>query len=795
MSQKTIVLLADGTGNSAAKLFKTNVWRLYRALDLGDRPPTGEMRQIAYYHDGVGTSTFKPLALLGGIFGVGLKRNVLDIYTFLCRNYEPGDRIYAFGFSRGAFTIRVLAGVIVTQGVLRCRTEEELRRYSADVYRKYRRRYKLPLFGYKDKTRPTDEKEKVGIVDRLRDVRDIAAAAWRRLFRYKQFDEIPKLDIPHIDFLGVWDTVAAYGLPIDELTRGIDEWVWPLSMPNYQLSEKVLRARHALSLDDERDTFHPLLWDELAEKQLVDNKVVAEGRLQQIWFAGVHSDVGGGYADDRLSYVPLQWMMRESAKPGGPHETAGLRFLPPNLQEVPIVPSPFGTLYDSRRGLGAYYRYQPRKLSARLDPPDPTTLMMQDPNRNGKGFLTRVRLHESVIDRIRAGDDRYAPIVLPADYDVVDSDGNVTGKPELQPPAPQRPGRQEWVWNDVWRRRVNYFLTVGVSAILLFLPLIHSFRPPSVCTGPQCIAAPVIAAIGAILPGFLQPWITSFAAAPGIFLAVVAIILVLMARSGGLKRRINDGMRELWAQSLGVPLGPERPATVAGLSHGPPHDWIYSLRSSGLYQRFFQWLKWRVFPGVFGIAVLLGGLVLILALLLVAVQRARLAWAERSGFFCAAAVAPAQNAGAPRRFATNSPCSPTGYAVRKGQRYRLTLVPTRPWVDLTISTSPLGFGSDRMKWYLRPAVVLRRSLSGRWFQPMIRIVRADGRQTHTQLLEMSCACNGPAVYTADFIAGLDGQVFLYVNDAAIRLLGGPTTDYYANNRGEADVRIEPLDVE
>src|ERR1041384_5468823 len=99
MAGKTIVLLADGTGNSAAKLFKTNVWRLYKALDLSDPLPAGRARQMAYYHDGVGTSTFKPLAILGGVFGVGLKRNVLHVYEFLCRNYEPGDRIFIYGFS------------------------------------------------------------------------------------------------------------------------------------------------------------------------------------------------------------------------------------------------------------------------------------------------------------------------------------------------------------------------------------------------------------------------------------------------------------------------------------------------------------------------------------------------------------------------------------------------------------------------------------------------------------------------------------------------------------------------
>src|SRR5262245_39298782 len=102
---KSIVVFSDGTGNSSAALFRTNVWRLYDALDQSD-PADGRPRQIAHYDNGVGTSTFKPLAVLGGVFGVGLKRNILSLYKFVCRNYRPGDQIYAFGFSRGAFTIR-----------------------------------------------------------------------------------------------------------------------------------------------------------------------------------------------------------------------------------------------------------------------------------------------------------------------------------------------------------------------------------------------------------------------------------------------------------------------------------------------------------------------------------------------------------------------------------------------------------------------------------------------------------------------------------------------------------------
>jgi len=121
---KNIVVLSDGTGNAAAKVWRTNVWRLFQSLDLTNP------RQVAIYDDGVGSSAFKPLALLGGAVGWGLKRNVLDLYKFLCRNYEPGARIYAFGFSRGAFTIRVLLGLVSHEGLVRYESEAQLKAHA-----------------------------------------------------------------------------------------------------------------------------------------------------------------------------------------------------------------------------------------------------------------------------------------------------------------------------------------------------------------------------------------------------------------------------------------------------------------------------------------------------------------------------------------------------------------------------------------------------------------------------------------------------------------------------------------
>jgi uncharacterized protein (DUF2235 family) len=786
MAGKTIVLLADGTGNSAAKLFKTNVWRLYKALDLNDPPPAGAQRQVAYYHDGVGTSTFKPLSILGGVFGVGLKRNVMHMYAFLCRNYEKGDRIYIYGFSRGAFTARVLASLITTQGILSCPTENELHRYAPDAYRRYRRRYKLPIFGYKDKTAAIEnpEETKIGLVDLLRDLRDAVIRTWRKLRGSRQYDDVRKSNMQtNIDFVGVWDTVAAYGLPIDELTRGIDEWVWPLSMPNFALSPKVLQARHALSLDDERDTFHPLLWDEVAEEKMIASGEAKKGRLQQVWFAGMHSNVGGGYADDSLSYGALEWMMNESL-------AAGLRFLPADEREAPTPRDDFGTLYNSRSGVGSYYRYQPRKIAARLERPDPTTLMMQDPNRNGIGFLKSVTIHESVWHRIQAGTDAYAPIVIPDYFNVLRSDGTVEAK-HLQLPAPvggEPPvSRTEWVWNDVWRRRVNYFMTVAVSLVLALLPLFHAIWPPSVCVGPQCVLAPVITTAGEVLPGFVQPWIRAFAISPGFSALLAILIVLLLIRSAYLKRCINDGMRELWAPPTAC-----APSTDAGKRQNGPRGGIYGLRSNAGYQKFFQALKWRIFPGVFGFTVLVGAFVLAAIIILIGAQRAEIAWSERQNKYCQLTSAPVEivetSGPVAKPFKTDDKCWASGLSVTKGERYLVTLRVTQPWIDRTIPTSPAGFESSRLRWYLRPSVLLRRSLSGRWFQPMLKIVSSRGRGGHIELLDMRCNCGDGPVYSTEFEAARSGEAFLFVNDV-MPLFFKDGTDLYDNNKGEAAVTI------
>lgn len=283
---RKIILLPDGTGNSAAKVWRTNVWRVFESLDLSGSD------QVAFYDDGVGTSSFKPLAILGGAFGFGLKRNVVDLYKFASRNYRNNDdEIYGFGFSRGAFTIRIVIGLILEQGLIKAESEKDLHAKAEAAYRAFRDanfhtnwyyalRWALNHFG--KKAAPEDKKH---------------------------------FNI-NVGFLGLWDTVAAYGTPVDEMTRGISQWIWPWQLPSYHLGGPIRRACHALSIDDERTTFHPILWDESDEEPLQprgdEKRYLADERISQVWFAGVHSNVGGGYPDDSIAQIPLIWIMSEA---------------------------------------------------------------------------------------------------------------------------------------------------------------------------------------------------------------------------------------------------------------------------------------------------------------------------------------------------------------------------------------------------------------------------------------------------------------------------------------------------
>lgn len=767
---RNLVVLSDGTGNSAAKLQKTNVWRLYDALDLS----AGD--QIASYDDGVGTASVKPLAILGGAFGYGLKRNVLDLYAFLCRHYqgdpdEPAtcDRIFAFGFSRGAFTARVVASLVTRVGLVRADSEAELRRLSRWAYRVYR----------------AERFPHAWPVRMLRTLRDVALRAWDAARGLPAFDPARTVR-PEVTFLGVWDTVAAYGLPVDELTRGWERWIWPTLPRDRDVSPRVRRACHAMAIDDERQTFFPLLWNERYEAVNATSTHVDEERVTQVWFAGMHSDVGGGYADDGLAHAPLAWMAGEACK-------HGLRFRPSLRRAGGPLPDDWieragaaAPMHDSRRGLGVYYRYHPRPVERLSDDPD------------ARVFVARPKVHFSVFDRMRAGTQGYAPMMLPERYAVVTGDGHIvdgTSSPaspyEHPSQSAARRGLQEHALDAVWWRRVAYFLTVAATLVVLAIPLIPIPVRAGWLDARQSTLASLVGLLDAVLPATVAPWVRYYQDRPFQLLAGVLVVGILVAWSSWLSGQITERMRRIWRQT-GLEAHPVDPVE-------PPGGWVYRLRTHPWYRLAFHTVPHRVVPNVFGLAML--------ALLFVVLPvRVSFEVRSRAGLLpdstCGAA-APTRLPGESTSFALwpSLLCNATGIAVREGQTYRIdvalppacesddALAPearrTGTWADSRIPvSSPAGFSSwsgDMAVWQravMTLAVVLRRDPTANWFA----VTRAIGATNPARAL----------VGDGLLVAERDGPLSLYVNDA---ILPCPSwACFYRNNAGgPARVRVMAVD--
>jgi uncharacterized protein (DUF2235 family) len=556
---KRIIILSDGTGNSASQVWRTNVWRTFEALDL-----TGS-DQVAFYDDGVGTSSFKPVAILGGAFGYGLKRNVIDIYKFVCRNFCSAednaraydgnnareqdfvdDQIYGFGFSRGAFTIRVVVGLILDQGLVRAGSEAELDNLAIEAYRNYRARH------FKTQT---------GVERPFRAIRDL-------FLRRKRSDKLPHaLKLEKIRFLGLWDTVAAYGLPVDEMTRGISRYLWPLELPSKKLSpDRIDRACHAISLDDQRTTFHPVLWDESNLPAIHPQPTLTkQEKLTQIWFAGVHSNVGGGYPDDSLAYIPMYWIWKEA-------KDCDLKFKkrpeadPDAFLAAQSKEDKDGRLYDSRSGLGGYYRYGPRDVG----------LLCDSGATDTRDFvkITTPKIHETVFKRIAVGAHSYAPVGLPKTYDIVAYDPATkdhqifrsgAALPETSNAANDRHDSQDAiVWSTVWRGRGIYFLTVLASLFLAIYPLAFTIPAAGEFSTRLRFLSDAIRLMTIPLPSAANRWIDAYARDPALFLVAAVSVAILLGLSAGLRARITDQMRALLARSLTMPNNLPSSSAISG---------------------------------------------------------------------------------------------------------------------------------------------------------------------------------------------------------------------------------------
>jgi len=334
---KNIIICYDGTGNEYGEN-NTNVVHVFESI-LRDET------QVAFYDPGVGTFSSLGRSLgkkvgrtLGMAFGAGLQQNIEDGYEYLMNRYNPGDKIFLFGFSRGAFTARALGGMLYNFGILQ-KGSKNLIPYVSKMYNAM----SISRFPQtKSKTLPKDVKGDI-------------------IKNFKQtFCHECK---PH--FIGVWDTVGSLGL------------FWGKKFFDVKVNEDIKFAYQAIAIDEKRKKFPVSLWDENKKK---------EGQvIEQVWFAGVHSDVGGSYDVRHLSDISFTWMMDKAA-------ACDLKLIK-NWKEI-LTPDAKGEIHNSRKGFWKLWR--------------PTERTIPEGSR----------IHHSVIERIQSTEMDYTP-VLPENYEIV----------------------------------------------------------------------------------------------------------------------------------------------------------------------------------------------------------------------------------------------------------------------------------------------------------------------------------------------------------------------------------------
>ena len=290
--QKRLAIFLDGTWNSINS--NTNVWRM-RAL-CAAKSKDGKP-QLIYYDVGVN-------GFLGGVFGQGLDENIRLAYEWLIENYNDGDEIFIFGFSRGAFTARSLAGLVALEGILKAGSPIAL----TQLFNRYKKGNEESIWTLKDK-------EASGGTSNLTDEE-------RWLLKYSQPAKVK--------VVGVWDTVGSVGVAAGNIP-GISRSQFDYLQTGLFLP--IQNGYHALAIDEHRSDFAPTLWD----VRHPPNAVRPVSSVEQRWFVGAHANVGGGYETDLLAQAPLRWMMQKA-------QSHGLTFrsevaLDGNALKAPIIDS------------------------------------------------------------------------------------------------------------------------------------------------------------------------------------------------------------------------------------------------------------------------------------------------------------------------------------------------------------------------------------------------------------------------------------------------------------------------
>ncbi|MDF1609645.1 DUF2235 domain-containing protein [Hoeflea sp. YIM 152468] len=405
---RNIVILLDGTSNQISG-DRTNVLRLYGSLERSNR-------QLVFYQPGVGTfglsgwwqrAKSKTRIILGLATGAGISDNVMQAYEFLVETFEYGDRIYVFGFSRGAYTARLLAGFIRIFGLVRPE-QLQLVRYA---WRAYARLGEPGSAGF-----------------------DAEIGHFQKVLRGSGI---------RIEFLGLWDTVAS----VFDATAGFP-WLTTTQKAYTNRNDRVKIVRQALAIDEQRTYFQPALWEPGQEYEAWSRKTRSYEKrpqdFEEVWFAGCHGDVGGGHPDARsgLAKIPLEWLYREAVAAGvvgkeavfdllahgTPLDAAGktdARTEPETADDQAAriskrygAPDPLADINPSMNAAWAIVEFLPRKI--------PRTSFYRQlqigrfyfPVFDRRKIPEGAKLHEAVMARLRHRPD-YTPPNLPQSFEVV----------------------------------------------------------------------------------------------------------------------------------------------------------------------------------------------------------------------------------------------------------------------------------------------------------------------------------------------------------------------------------------
>src|ERR1035437_2405865 len=410
---KNLVICCDGTGNEISENI-SNVLKLYRMLRKTGKT---EPHQVVFYDPGVGTlarpNPWKKLrqdafAILGLATGYGLDDNVLDAYAFLVDNFEEGDDIYLFGFSRGAYTVRVLAGLIHKVGLI-SKPQGNLAGSGLTAYKQF----------------STDPGQDAGLD--LKQFTDDGASdpgPATKDDQAAQFARILSMRWPTIKFVGVWDTVASVIVPRPDrlYLPSLQQLAYTLQNPS------VKTFRQAMAIDERRRMFRLQPWEQPQKFMLnrfskTNNEEPQD--ILQVWFAGVHADIGGGYPEKEsgLSKYPLLWMIEEAVKCGLAVDRRTVNQLAWGKQRKGspfsyVAPDFMPDPHDSMSAGWRVLEFLPKADKYKEWTARKSVLGHYIPDAEPRPIPEEAFIHKSVVEKI-AKDPKYRPVNIPAKYQTI----------------------------------------------------------------------------------------------------------------------------------------------------------------------------------------------------------------------------------------------------------------------------------------------------------------------------------------------------------------------------------------